>query len=439
MEFPVPPSAQAATSVPASLDLAERVLELPLTGMLTARGTVHFVDGFAVVRPEPGANVLGGILPCAIPANGADATLHLVLTVSHVDAMVTVTSPDGDVEYAYAGLRSRIGPQLLSLPLREPPAEVTLRFRNSPEGQPAELRVHQLRLDVSHKGPALRGWLRQHVRAGLPATVDADQPDAALALALCDWGYRHIPRAHHWCVLDHDPEFWPFTYEAGEALRLLLTQQAGVFCGGTANAMVEIYRLFGFDAYAVDCGWAEDYLTHVMNVVRLPGPGPMLTLCSYFNAALWQGDALADLPAALRSLGRDAKADCGFRTIDPASRKPFLVRSQNAPDLMELNLPTFEYRLQWERDGVRCYSSRYNIDNDETAPRLQPLLIDSFGEAGLHLLLLRVLGITKGPESETLTKTFAAARDTPDAIPAWKPRLHAPRATLLAQSLHEPC
>ncbi len=430
---------RSAPAHPTSPDLAERVLELPVSEISALRASIVFVDGTAVLRVEPGPDVLGAIIGCTVPHAGCEAVIQIVLTARHEDAAITVTSPEGDVQYAQASVAHRLAPQVVTLGVADAPEQLSIRFRNGLAQAPTELRVHQLRVLLTRKAAGARAWLRQRILAELPPGLDIDTPSEELALALCDWGYRHIPRAHHWCVLDHDPEFWPFTFAPGEPLRRLLSMEAGVFCGGTANAMVAVYRIFGFDAYAVDCGWSESYLTHVMNLVRVPGAARMLTLCSYFNAALWQGDRLANLADALRALGQDARAECEFRTIRAESRKPFLVQRRFVDDLVELADPVFEYALLWERDGVCCFSSRYNLDNDETTPRLNPQLEEAFGAVGLQLILRRFIAVTDGPEAESLIRTLTAARDTPDAIPAWLPRVHAPHAILLAPSLLEPC
>ena len=422
-----------------SPDLAEDMLELSVGEIAAFRGSIFTIDGTVVIRPDNGPNNLGAILACDIGRTGCDAVFQVVLTARHADGTITINSPDGDIEYGKATVLEQIGPQLVSIKLDDVPQALSIRFRNGLSEFRTELRVHQIKVLLSRKGPSTLSWVREWVKSELPNDIDSTRPSAELALALCDWGHRFIPRAHHWCVLDHDPHFWPFTFPAGEALRRLVMHEAGVYCGGNANAMVEVYRMFGFDAYAIDCGWSESYLTHVVNLVRLPGTSKMLTLCSYFNAVLQHGGKIANLPDALRAMAADAAGDCGFQTINAASRKPYLVQRAYVDDLVELKDPVFEYTLLWEREGVCCFSSRYNIDNDESAPRLNELLQDAFGATGLHLILRRFIAVTEGPEAESLTKTLTAARDTPDAIPAWAPKVHAPRATLLAPSLLDPC
>lgn len=94
---------------------------------------------------------------------------------------------------------------------------------------------------------------------------------------LRDWGYANIDLATARALLDRSDSFDFRKMGAAEFFQAFFQDQGGVWCGGAAYALAELYRLFGFRASIVDYGHPE-VLTHVVTLVRIDDHGTRRTV-----------------------------------------------------------------------------------------------------------------------------------------------------------------
>jgi hypothetical protein len=77
-----------------------------------------------------------------------------------------------------------------------------------------------------------------------------------------DWAIRNLPIAKSLSPV--------FELPAAQFLVKNLLRECGVWCGGSAHLLAELYRSFGFDAVSVDFGVAGTSAIHVMTAVKVP-------------------------------------------------------------------------------------------------------------------------------------------------------------------------
>jgi hypothetical protein len=103
---------------------------------------------------------------------------------------------------------------------------------------------------------------------------------------LRDWGYANIDLATPHALLERNASFDFRHMGAAEFFTAFFQDRGGVWCGGAAYALAELYRLFGYRASIVDYGH-PDVLTHVVTLVRIDDNGTRRTVVQdpTFNVA----------------------------------------------------------------------------------------------------------------------------------------------------------
>jgi hypothetical protein len=123
---------------------------------------------------------------------------------------------------------------------------------------------------------------------------------------LRDWSARNLDLATESLLLDRDPSFEFYNRSAGEIFAAFFQDRGGVWCGGSAYALMEVYRLFGFQASFLDYG-EPSALTHVVTLVKIRHDGVEKTVVQdpTFNIAYAaQGGVPLDLMELLGMLMR---------------------------------------------------------------------------------------------------------------------------------------
>ena len=92
-----------------------------------------------------------------------------------------------------------------------------------------------------------------------------------------DWAHANIDISTRSYLLDQNKAFKFYTKGTPEIFTAFLTDQGGVWCGGTAYVLMELYKLFGFRASTIDFGKA-DVMTHVVTLVEITFEGGKKTV-----------------------------------------------------------------------------------------------------------------------------------------------------------------
>lgn len=94
---------------------------------------------------------------------------------------------------------------------------------------------------------------------------------------LRDWSHANTTVATENALLDKDTRFGFFNRSAGEIFAAFFQDRGGVWCGGSAYALMELYRLFGFQASSLDYG-RSGVMTHVVTLVKIRHGGTEKTV-----------------------------------------------------------------------------------------------------------------------------------------------------------------
>lgn len=87
-----------------------------------------------------------------------------------------------------------------------------------------------------------------------------------------DWAYAHTVWSTESYLLDRNANFNYYQRSAPEIFAAFLSDKGGVWCGGTAHALMKLYRMFGFSASTLDYG-RPDIADHVVTLVRITYKG----------------------------------------------------------------------------------------------------------------------------------------------------------------------
>ncbi len=114
-----------------------------------------------------------------------------------------------------------------------------------------------------------------------PQFIQPNLSDWEKVILLRRWTYRHVRRAlTSSCLLDANASTGYYNKDAPELFYAFNHDQGGVWCGGTAHALMMLYRQFGFVCHSVDMGIpaSTDFtgLTHVINLVEIHHRGKAL-------------------------------------------------------------------------------------------------------------------------------------------------------------------
>jgi len=93
---------------------------------------------------------------------------------------------------------------------------------------------------------------------------------------LRDWSHANTDVSTEGYLLDKDTSFAFYNRSAAEIFAAFLQDRGGVWCGGAAYALMEVYRLFGFQASFLDYG-KPGVMTHVVTLVKVMHDGTQRT------------------------------------------------------------------------------------------------------------------------------------------------------------------
>jgi hypothetical protein len=111
---------------------------------------------------------------------------------------------------------------------------------------------------------------------------------------LRDWTVKNLPVA--------DSPFYDLPF--GVLLAENLTAKRGVWCGGAAYILANLYNIFGFQAITADFGIKGTPTTHVMTFVRfvVNGRPSIIVMDGYLGIEFFNGDAWASLEDILSNI-----------------------------------------------------------------------------------------------------------------------------------------
>ncbi|HSB82309.1 MAG TPA: hypothetical protein VLM91_26330 [Candidatus Methylomirabilis sp.] len=89
---------------------------------------------------------------------------------------------------------------------------------------------------------------------------------------LREWAHANILVSTPSNLLDQDKSFEFYNRNAGEIFAAFFRDRGGVWCGGAAYALMEVYGLFGFQASMIDYG-KPGVMTHVVTLVKIKYDG----------------------------------------------------------------------------------------------------------------------------------------------------------------------
>jgi hypothetical protein len=236
-----------------------------------------------------------------------------------------------------------------------------------------------------------------------------------------DWAHANtdIATAHY--LLDEEPAFQYYRRDAPEIFAAFFEDRGGVWCGGAAHALQQLYRLFGFRASTVDFG-APGVFTHVVTLVTVRVGGvervvvqdPHLNL-TYVRQSRQPYDYF-DLLGTLAAGEHEAVHPVRGRRTD----REVLVHPQD-DEAGFLHTVDFRDRpLRTLPNGVRKYRSRLSPGTVETAfgPRVRAFLSAQGRPADMAYLLLYPLG---GSDPSVIEAARSVVQQRPVGSPASSP------------------
>jgi hypothetical protein len=233
----------------------------------------------------------------------------------------------------------------------------------------------------------------------LHGMVARDAPE--LLEAADDWTRVNVLRAWasrniDWCstslLLDHDLEFQLYTRSAPELFTAFFEDRGGVWCGGTAYALMRLYQSFGYEAWTLDVG-SPDVMTHVVTLVTImhEGAPKRVVQDATFNISYSNdhGDPLDYLEiVALLNRGEDA-------LVHPrgggGAQRDFLLDPHDLATLSTLShLVDTERAPELSRGEISKYmaDTRWAVFERKYASQLQTLLAPDARPARMVYLLL---------------------------------------------------
>ncbi|HXZ44536.1 MAG TPA: hypothetical protein VEH53_06875, partial [archaeon] len=97
---------------------------------------------------------------------------------------------------------------------------------------------------------------------------DGGLTDSEKVNRLREWVHANILVSTPSNLLDQDKSFDYYNRSAGEIFAAFFQDLGGVWCGGAAYALMEVYGLFGFKASMIDYG-KPGVMTHVVTLVKI--------------------------------------------------------------------------------------------------------------------------------------------------------------------------
>jgi hypothetical protein len=183
---------------------------------------------------------------------------------------------------------------------------------------------------------------------------------------LREWSYANTDVATESALLDKDPAFEFFNRSAGEIFAAFFQDRGGVWCGGAAYALMELFRLFGFQASLLDYG-KSGVMTHVVTLVTIRHDGAPRTVVQdpTFNLAYAAGDGTPFdffelLGALTRHQHERVRAVRGSREGGDA-----LVHPKDAAFPFDHVVDANAQPVQVMENGVRKYQSRLSLERVE--------------------------------------------------------------------------
>jgi hypothetical protein len=101
---------------------------------------------------------------------------------------------------------------------------------------------------------------------------DEGLTDWEIVNRLREWAHANILVSTSSNLLDQDKSFEFYNRSAGEIFAAFYQNRGGVWCGGAAYALMEVYGLFGYQASVIDYG-KPGVMTHVVTLVKIKVDG----------------------------------------------------------------------------------------------------------------------------------------------------------------------
>jgi hypothetical protein len=179
--------------------------------------------------------------------------------------------------------------QCLILPVSEVSKVSDLVFcSHAPDGQTSQAEIHSVELIPSRLASDAESVIKAWVASQAPEILTPNATEWEKVRWITDWGYRNILKSVGIGYLI-DCYGTPDFYQMGapEHIARLLKHEGGVICGGKAEIMRKVFRIFGFEAYAINSGQRKGRSSHVFNLVKVKHEGRdiLAMLDAHFNLA----------------------------------------------------------------------------------------------------------------------------------------------------------
>lgn len=89
---------------------------------------------------------------------------------------------------------------------------------------------------------------------------------------LRQWSYEHTKASSKHNLLEEDKSFGFYNKNVAELFTAFSQYKGGVWCGGSAYALMKLYQSYGYKAYTVDSG-EVGVMTHVVTIVEIDFDG----------------------------------------------------------------------------------------------------------------------------------------------------------------------
>jgi hypothetical protein len=101
-----------------------------------------------------------------------------------------------------------------------------------------------------------------------PQILSSNTNDEKRVIILRQWAYEHIDWSSRSDLIDQNKSFGFYSKKIQDIYKAYSNDKGGVWCGGAAYSLMQLYKLYGYKSYTVDIG-KVDVMTHVINLVEV--------------------------------------------------------------------------------------------------------------------------------------------------------------------------
>ncbi|MBI2766749.1 MAG: hypothetical protein HYX53_12690 [Chloroflexi bacterium] len=246
-----------------------------------------------------------------------------------------------------------------------------------------------------------RFWLKQYVEEQVPVLANPAADDWTKVNALREWAYGFIDSAAPVCLLDNDYGA-QISQKLAFVMELLLENRGGFACGGTANVLTGLYRLFGYTSYAYNMGQLEGSWTHVVSLVQImvDGRSVLSVQDAFLGFTLKEDGQPLDFSRLLDLLG-SRQADRVEIASTKQMCKPAALPAASPGAVEELGkYYTISYLGTDGRVTEYCYD--LNLKTLATGPEYVQAIANRTGQANFLYIFLLPLGTSGEAPAEAL-------------------------------------